>query len=329
MKCVKVSLKDAEKTRKKLVSLEILDNNYSVGRDENFVYFPVLKLAKGFNFADRKLISRNKTFTFEELLKEKLSSLEISLMTKSFDVVGNIAIIEVDEKLIKKKKFIANCFLESNKNIKTVIHKIGGHVGKYRIQKYEFLAGKKTFETIYRENGVVVKFDISKTYFSPRSSNERLRIANLVKKNEDVLVMFSGIGIYSFVISKHSRAREIYCVEMNSNSCKYAKESLKLNKLNNIKLFCGDVKKVVPKLKKKFDRIIMPLPETSFEFLELGLNYLKKNGIIHLYTFATEEEIKEKIKLIKTSCKCKILRIVKAGQRGPHIFRFCIDFKLQ
>ncbi len=327
MKCVKVKLKEAENVKLKLLKLNVLSKEYGVVRDENYVYFPVVEKVKGFDIIDKKLEKKNK-LSFEDILREKLNDEEFSLVKKSYDVMGNIAILEIDKKLLGKKKVIANVLLKVNKNIKTVVRKIGGHEGSLRLQKYDFLAGKKNFETLHKENGIVLKLDIKKVYFSPRTANERLRVAKLVRDREDVLVMFSGISPYEITIAKHSGANEIYGIEMNKDACKYAKENLKLNHINKIKLFCGDVRKILPKLKKKFDRIVMPFPKYSINFLDLALKYLGKNGVVHFYFFSQEDKVKDVVGFIKKKAKIKVLNIVKFGQQSPRIYKFCIDFSV-
>ncbi len=329
MKCVKVLLKDTEKIRRKLINLGAIDKRFKISRDNKYSYIPVTKDLKGFDVVDKKLLKRDKSAgDLREVLKGKLSSDELSLIRKSYDAIGDVAIIEIDKKLLKKKKVIADVFREVHKSIKSVIRKIGGHEGKYRVQKYEVLFGGKNLETLYKENGIIVKLDVSKVYFSPRLAQERLRVAKSVKKNEDVLVMFSGVGVYCFVIARHSKAGEIYGIEINPHAHKYAVESLGLNKSRNVKLFLGDVRKVVPKLKKKFDRIIMPLPASSLKFLDLALNYVKRNGIIHLYFFSDESGAGSVADTIKSKCRCKVLKIVKCGQQSPRIYRWCIDFRV-
>ncbi len=328
MKCVKVELKQAERVKNKLIKLNVFDNNFSVSRDKNYVYFPVNKKVNGFKIVNKTLIKKEIIDSLENLLKNKLNSYEFKELYKSYDLIGNIAILEISDKLLKKKKIIAQALLKSNKTIKTVVRKIGEHKGEYRIQDYELLAGIKNFNIFYKENGVNVKFDIRKVYFSPRLSNERLRVAKQVTEGEFVLVMFSGVGIYNFVIAKHSKAKDIYGIEINPEGYKYSEESLKLNKFSNIKFYCGDVRIVLPKLKKKFDRIVMPLPHTSLDFLDLALKYLNKKGVIHLYYFASEEDIIKIVENIKNKIKCKIFNVIKCGQQSPRIYRFCIDFKV-
>jgi len=242
----------------------------------------------------------------------------------SFDIVGNIAIFN---KQISKKE--ANNILKQLKNIKTVAYKTDTHKGKYRLKKIKILAGRKTKETLYKENNVVIKLDVEKCYFSARLASERLRIAKQVKPGEEILCMFSGVAIYPLVIARNSLARTIYAVEINPIAHKYAQENLKLNKINNIILYKGDVKKVLPKMKKKFDRILMPLPKSSETFLDLAIKKIKKHGIIHFYTFAQEKEKAEVRNKIKKHIKnFKILKITKCGNYSPFTFRFCFDIKV-
>lgn len=188
----------------------------------------------------------------KELLKDKLTQKELSLVPSSFDIVGSILIFsEFPEELIKKEKIIAEAFLKELKNIKTICKKTKVYSGIYRTPKLKIITGEKTKETIHKENGVLLKLDVEKVYFSTRLSNERLRIAKLVQPEEEILVMFSGCGVYPCVISKNSHAKHIYGIEINPIGHKYAQENLKLNKIKNIELYCGDVKRVLPDLCKK------------------------------------------------------------------------------
>ncbi len=248
-------------------------------------------------------------------------------LPSSYDVTGSIAILSEKTKNANK---VAQALMKNFKNIKTVVIKTGIHHGKFRLQKTKILAGKKTKTTLHKENNCVFKLNIDQTYFSPRLANERLRIAKLVKEDESVLVMFSGIAAYPVNIAKHSKPKEVYAVEINPAAHKFAQENIKLNKIANVKLFLGDVKKVLPKIKKSFDRVIMPLPRDAESYLDLAIKKLKSNGIIHFYDFQREEDIPEKsIEKIKKHCKPKILKIVKVGQYSPRKYRVCVDFTFQ
>ena len=239
-------------------------------------------------------------------------------------MIGSIAIFNEFLHLQKRKeKLVAETLMRLNPAVKTVAKKVGKFSGRLRLQKIKIIAGEKTKETLHVENGVRLLVDVEKCYFSPRLANERLRIAKQVKKGEFVLVLFSGVGPYTCVIAKLTKAKNVLGIEINRWAHKYAEENIRMNKLNNVQAIQGDVKKILPKLKGKFDRIVMPLPKTAEKYLPLAIKKLKPKGIIHLYTFATEEEFPKILKNYKKFFKK--VNIVKAGVYAPYVYRVCLD----
>lgn len=268
-----------------------------------------------------------------EALKGKLTKKEFSFLRTAYDILGDIAIIEIPPELKKKEKIIAETLLGLRNEVKTVVKKSGIHKGKFRLQKHKVLAGEKKKETVHKENNVRLKLNIDKVYFSARMSTERKRIAGMVKKDEEILVMFSGCAPYPCVIAKNTSAKEIYGVELNKTAHNYSVENLKLNKIRNVELIKGDVKKIVPKLNKKFDRVLMPLPKGAETFLNIALEAVKKGGLIHFYDFLHENEFGKAREKVKKACKkagkkCRILRLVRCGQYSPGVYRICVDFRI-
>jgi len=264
--------------------------------------------------------------TLKEVLKNKINESEIP---KSFDIIGSIAIFSKLTKNNKKQKLISNELLKLNKNIKTILVKTKNFSGKYRLPKFKIISGIKTKETIYKENNCLFKLNVEKCYFSPRLGHERMRIAKKIKNNEKILVMFSGVGVYPIVISKNSKANEIYGIEINPEAHRYALENSKLNKIKNVNLFKGNVKTIIPKIKIKFDRIIMPAPKNAYNYLSLIKNNIKKNTIIYLYDFSQDKDFPEKTinKIKKYFKKIKILSFTKCGNVSPYNYRVCIEFQ--
>jgi tRNA (guanine37-N1)-methyltransferase len=260
-------------------------------------------------------------------------------MTKNvfhaFDVLGNIAIAKFpkDTKLKDKKQF-ANKILRDNKSIKTVLEKVGKFKGRLRKLSTNFIAGENTKEVLYRENNCIFRFNIDKTYFSPRLSNERKEITSMIKKNEIVLVMFAGVAPFSITIAKNSPAKIVFSNEINREANKYAELNISLNKVKDkVELINGDIKKVAPKLEQKFDVIVMPRPQLKDTFLESAFKLSKKGTRIYYYDFCKEDEIediKEKIwaEAKKSKKSIKILNVKKAGEIGPYKIRVRIDFKV-
>lgn len=270
----------------------------------------------------------------KSIFEEKLTKNELELLPSSFDMVGNIIIFSgFPNQLSKKEKIIGKGILKNFRHFKSVFKKTKKYSGKFRTTKLKLLAGENNKETVHKENNVKLKLNVEKVYFSARLSEERKRISKKVRKNEKILVMFSGCGVYPLVIAKNTNAREIYGIEINPEAHRYALENIKLNKTNNVKLFLGDVKKVLPKIKENFDRVIMPLPKGAENLLGLALNKIKKNGVIHFYSFAEENSYNNIKKIIKDECekkkkKCKVLDIVKCGQFSPRVNRVCVDFRV-
>ncbi|HLA23373.1 MAG TPA: hypothetical protein VJZ93_02450 [Candidatus Nanoarchaeia archaeon] len=257
----------------------------------------------------------------------------------SYDILGNIALIKFpfDMKLSEKKKF-SEKFLKKNRSVRTILEKVSKFQGRLRKQETKYVLGEKTKEVIYKENGCVFRFNIDSSYFSPRLSNERKEISKKIRKNEDVLVMFSGVNPYGIVIAKNSLAKKVYSLEINREANKYAKLNAQLNNLNDkIETIQGDVKKFVLKARKrfpkKFDVIVMPRPQLTETFLKEAFLLSKKNTRIYYYDFCEEDEIPEvKEKIFQagkeSGRKIKILETKKAGEIAPYRLRVRVDFKV-
>jgi len=254
---------------------------------------------------------------------------------RAFDFLGNIALVNFPRatKIGEKKKF-ANKILKEQKSIKTILEKIGKVKGRLRKISTKHLAGEKNKEVLYKENNCFFRYHIDKTYFSSRLSNERKEIALKIKKNDEVLVMFAGVSVFSIVIAKNSKAKKVFSNELNKEANKYAKLNIELNKLKKkVELVPGDIKKVAKKLKKKFDVIVMPRPRLKDTFLEQAFMLSKKGTRIFYYDFCKVDEkdlITEKIKneAKKFKKKIKILKIKSAGEIAPYKIRVRVELKI-
>ena len=277
--------------------------------------------------------------SLKDILKNKLSEEELKLVPRSFDIIGSrekaVAIIEIPDQLKNKEKIIAEGIMKLHKNVKSVLKKVSGRKGIERLREYELIAGDENTEVIHKEYGYILKLDPRKVYFSPREATERQRIASKVKDGEKVLVMFSGIAPYCIAIAKKANVRKVYGIEINKAAYLYAKHNVRVNGLSHkVVLINGDVREVCPKLKEKFDRIVMPLPLGSETFLDLALKCVKRNGIIHFYSWGKEDNLFENgIKAIEKNVKkfkkrYEILEKRKVLPYAPKRWKVCIDFKV-
>lgn len=268
--------------------------------------------------------------SFREALRGVLTEGEMSRVATAFDVIGDIAVLEIPRELEKKKEQIAKTLLSVHKNIRVVLRKKTARKDSYRLRGYEHLAGERRTTTLHRESGCTFALDVTKTYFSVREGTERLRVAEQVRERERVLVMFSGVGPFAIVIAKR-KAVDVVTVEINPVAYTYMVQNVRTNRvMHRVTPLLGDVKKMVPML-SLFDRVIMPLPHSAHMFLGVAIDALRKGGVLHFYSIQPEKDLfSEPIKQLERATReknrtVKILAKRKVLPYAPRVYKVCVD----
>jgi tRNA (guanine37-N1)-methyltransferase len=214
------------------------------------------------------------------ILKEILPPEDISKLYSAFDIIGSIIIIKIPDSLNSKKQIIADTILMNIKSAKSVFAQTSAVQGDYRIRRLEHLAGDNSVITEYKEHGCRFKVDVTKTYFSPRLSTERMRVSKMITDNEIITNMFAGVGTYSILIAKNNKSCKVYSIDSNPVANELALINAKLNKVQGqIIPICGDAREVIIRqLKGTSTRVLMPLPEKAKEFVDFAVMALKENG---------------------------------------------------
>ena len=249
--------------------------------------------------------TKKKIPTFKDALSKVLNNKQMQVVKTSHDILGNIVIIEIPDSLKNKEKIIAKTLLKINPKIKTVLKKAAEHKGVFRTQKMKWLAGVKTKICEYKENNVVLRFNVENVYFSSRLSTERKRIMQQIKKDEDVLVMFSGAAPYVCVIAKNTKAKTITGVEINPEAHKYAMKNLELNKIHNSVLVNADVHN----FSKEVYKYLVGL-KCANKHDDLKSRYVHHPHIMEFHTFP--EDLTKNIKKLEKG-------IQKLIRKGIHI----------
>ncbi|HXX05255.1 MAG TPA: class I SAM-dependent methyltransferase family protein [Candidatus Bathyarchaeia archaeon] len=271
------------------------------------------------------------------MLKQAMASIltleETEVLFGAFDQIGNIIILRIPDSLLSKKKLIGQVLLEKVKTAKSVFYQSSPVEGDYRIRRLELLAGEDKTETEYKEHGCRFKVDVEKTFFSPRLSTERLRIANLINEGETIINMFGGIGMFSIVAAKMKRCH-IYNIDINPYAAKLCSENILLNKKLKgiIDSLEGDASEIIEKkLSNTGDRILMLLPERSDEFLDAAIKASKEKSILHYYCHVhsdkksgvAEEAKKHFMSVMKVKSEILGTRIVRPV--GPRFYQVVVD----
>ena len=249
-------------------------------------------------------------------------------MRIAYEVIGSreksVALIGPD---VKNPKKAAKEIMKRHKAVKSVLQKTKRQ-GEFRLNPSKLVAGSRDTEVVHKEHNYLIKVDPRTVYFSPREGTERQRIAEMIKAGESILVMFSGAAPYAIAIGKRHPHNKIVCVEINLKAVEYAAKSVRLNKLTNIKNICWDARKA---RLGEFDRIIMPLPETAVEFLDVAVFHSKKGTIIHLYGFARDfDELDKKVREeAKTyNFRYKVIGRQKVLPYAPRVSKLRLDIKV-
>ena len=249
------------------------------------------------------------------------------------DVVGDIAIVRLSEFDSKEKQKIARALLQEMKNVLVVMEQEGGIEGEFRLRKLRRLAGEKRTLTVHRENGCAFNVDVARCYFSPRLSTERLRVAEEVRKKEKVLNMFAGVGPFSIPIAKLAGAQVTSC-EINGYAARLHIENNRLNKVDGlVNVIPGDAKDLPSMRLGKFDRILMPLPESADKFLATALAMAKKGAVIHYYRHVLGEDEREAAAALRDELsgllsKGAEYRVRRVRDVGPRWLEMAADIRM-
>jgi tRNA (guanine37-N1)-methyltransferase len=220
------------------------------------------------------------------ILKNVLPPEDISKLYSAFDIVGSIIILRIPDSLNSRKHIIADTILMNIKSAKSIFAQTSAVQGDYRLRNLEYLAGVNCTATEHREHGCRFKVDVSKTYFSPRLSTERMRISKMIADNEIITNMFAGVGTYSILIAKSNKTCKVYSIDSNPIANELALVNTQLNKVRERVIpICGDAREVIAKqLRETSTRVLMPLPEKAKEFVDFAVMALKeKKGMIHYF----------------------------------------------
>jgi len=221
----------------------------------------------------------------KQVLGSTLTPEETAQVYSAFDQIGDIVIIKIPDELMPKKKLIADAILANVNTAKTVFAQVSPVRGDSRVRDLELIAGENRTVTEYKEHACRFKVDVAKTYFSPRLSTERQRIAAMVGENETIVNMFAGVGTYSVVIAKANKTCRVYSIDSNSAASELDRINAKLNKVQDrVFSICGDAVEVIEaSLAGQADRVLMPLPERAKEFVDSAVLALKEKGIVHYF----------------------------------------------
>jgi len=330
-KVVRVNVGDSESVRQKLISLSALDKSRKLLKKDGFIEIPV---NENFITNEFTLIEQDNP---QYYLQEKtvfnnldIPEMERKLLPRGWQILGEIIILTLDEKLTKRKTQIGEALLSNYPRCKTVLLD-RGISGQMRQPDRQIIAGAGTPETVHKENDCLFKLDAMKIMFSQGNLAEKKRMSNL-GKDETVVDMFAGIGYFSIPMAVHAKPKKIISIEINPVSFGYLKENIALNRVGDIiEPIAGDCAKVTPR--RIANRVIMGYLDGQ-DYLEVGINALLPGGILHYHEAVPEAiESRPADRIIDVSRKLERNVEITGPRRikkyAPGVWHVVVDAKVE
>jgi tRNA (guanine37-N1)-methyltransferase len=269
-----------------------------------------------------------------EAVKEQIPSKLHEFIPKSFDVIGDIVIVEINEKILDYKDKIGKSLLTLFPSINTVYRKASAVSGDLRLREIELLAGEKKCETLHIEHGVKIWTNVCETYFSPRLGHEHHRVAEKCLEDEVIVDLFTGVGPFPLHIAKKVNAI-IYAADINRTALKCLEKSMDLNNLKGkIAAIYGDCRLVTDTFVQA-DRIIMNHPSQAHEYLDVVCQIIKPGGVVYFYQFVPDDEPEEKMKeILEAKLRehnfsiVKVLSFQKIRESAPREIHACLEVEI-
>ena len=342
---IKIPAKKGEKVRKMLQEVQLLAKDYKILTEGVALLIPLqpdTKIEKiRALLEDDSIEMGTRLFepaiegprTLVEALEGILSPKEIGFLPRAYDLIGDIAVLEIPEEIEGHSINIGKAFQTIHSNFSTVLAKKGAITGAIRVREYKLLAGVDTTRTVHTEYGCKIAVDLANAYFSPRLLEEHNRVSNQVDVGEVVVDMFTGVGPFALHVARKQNAR-VVAIDINPLAIELLHESMAMNKLvGTIEPVVADAHEYVPaNFDHDVDRVIMNHPSGAFEFIADACQSLRKGGIMHYYDFGAgenpEDEIVSKVsRLVETAGKGtpEVLHVRRVRNSAPYEYQMVVD----
>ncbi len=282
---VRIPLQDAEAVRRRLVEEGLLRTDLVLTKEQDALVFPVHAAPDGFEAVEAEFAPRAvRTRHYTELLDWPAS--DLALAPRAFDQMGDIVVLKIPDPLWPRRGEIGDAILQFLPAARAVFHD-NGVVGEYRTRDLVPLAGEGGAETTVTENGVRLRVDVTRAYFSPRLGDERARIAALCRPGERVIDLFGGVAPLGVQLAR--AGVDVVSIDLNPDATRLAAVNAELNKVHLVALE-GDARAVAAGLEPA-DRVVMNLPHGAKHFLDVAAAACRPGGTVHYHEIMLDADV--------------------------------------
>ncbi|CAI4223459.1 unnamed protein product [Auanema sp. JU1783] len=192
-----------------------------------------MKLKSVISDAELKWSSMTFDITFDDWDIRRIikAVLPDNLDFSSFTQTGHIIHCNFRDELSPYKKILGEILLKKVKNCRTVVNKIDGITSEFRNFQIELVAGEPDYVADVLEGGCRFKLDFSKVFWNSRLSYEHDRVRKYFDSRSLIFDACAGVGPFVIPIVKKLHARTVVANDLNPESVRWLKESMKMNKI--------------------------------------------------------------------------------------------------
>ena len=238
----------------------------------------------------------HRNWTVSHILKQLLP-VRVHPPPTAFEQVGHVAHLNLREAHLAYGRLIGNVLCECHgSQIKTVVNKVGEVSGKHRTYQMDLLAGRPDYNVRVLENGVTLRFDLSKVYWCSRLSGERkYLIQHEFRSGETIADPFCGVGALCLQTKRHLPSCIVWANDWNPHAVEAFEENARSHKVRVEKLECRDADEFLMDLgllhgHELPHHVVMNYPLEATKFLP-ALRWwptkpTDRKTMVHIYTFA-------------------------------------------
>ncbi len=335
--CIRVPKRLGEYARRRLAAQGLLDTGYRVRREDDHILFP---LTRPLSRDEAKALGGEPCVAFFEERRRKPSSVKEFLEERlggpvdavySYSMVGDIVLVSLRPDQVERYgKLIGEAIAAIHPGVRAVYAKVST-IGGFRVQKLIHLHGEKRTWTIYKEHGIRFWVDVARMYVNPSLAEEHRRVAEMVRKGERVLDMFSGFGGFSLHIARLREAM-VVATDINPYAIEALRKSAGMNRLRgDVHPIQCDAGLAEALLRRSFTRIIANNPLHIHEFSRPLCSLVEEGGAVHYYLISgSEEEAASRARdaLSTAGCRTDVLGVRRVLDYSPYRYIYAVDLEV-
>ncbi len=311
--CIKVNKRDAQDAKNALLKGGLLDPDREPSHEGNSVFFPVIeaeeksiKAVVHCPFETRvgkcPVSQKKQAGNLADLLVPAVPNELVDKVPRAFNIVGTIAVLEIDEQLAPFKEAIVRALLEIHPHLTSIFSKQSERSGEFRTNSLDLVWGNGNPVTTHVENGCRFLVDVKGAFFDPRLVHEHARVIDSIRagcKDSDtcsVLDLFCGVGPFVVPLAKDKGIRA-WAVDLNPRAIELLATNIKANHIDqtrvhghamDARVFLETTDIDGATCPRTFDAIILNLPRAAHEFLGACKPRTRDGTRLFWYTIARE-----------------------------------------